>query len=152
MYRDEANEVGDDYNPADFVTHVLQYSKPKLTWDEDDAARTKITRHKFSKDDLKTMDFDAYLASEDDSDEDEQEDKEKMSLKYKKLLEGGDSESDAEEKNNDSEESDVQGDMEVTFAPGLSSLAQSLLDKKKQKEVRFFSATCQVTFEIGTGK
>eukprot|EP00911_Craspedida_sp_UC1_P000982 UC1_evm1s736 len=43
---------------VDFNTAALQHSRPKLTWDEDDAGRTRITKRKFSKNELREMDFD----------------------------------------------------------------------------------------------
>jgi hypothetical protein len=130
---DEATEVKVHYKPKDFVTTALQDSKVKLAWDEDDAERLRVTRHKFTKDDLKSMDFKTYLASDEDDDSgSEQDDKEEMRQKYKALLAGGSDGSDNEQDGDEKEEE--QGDLEITFAPGLSEKASSLLDQRKEKQ------------------
>lgn len=116
----EAHEAPVVYEPTDFTTEALQHSKVKLTWDDDDPDRLKVTRRKFTKDDLKSMDFQAYLASDD---EEEEEDPEEARKKYMNLLLG-----------DNEEDEDKNEEMEITFAPGLSQVAQSILDKKKEKE------------------
>jgi hypothetical protein len=100
----------------------LQHSKVKLTWDTEDPERTKITRKKFTKEDLKDMDFKAYLASSSSEEEAfSDDDKEDLQSKYRALLE-------------DADEQDKNEDMEITFTPGLSEKASKLLEKKKEKE------------------
>lgn len=87
-----------------------------------------MTRQRFTKDDLQNMDFQAYLASSgSDDSEDENEDKEKVREKYRNLLNNDDS--DDHEKDSD----DEHGDLEITFAPGLSEMASSLLEKRENK-------------------
>ncbi|KAI7830564.1 hypothetical protein BC939DRAFT_392448 [Gamsiella multidivaricata] len=131
MPRDSAFGAPENYKPNDFITQAFQHSNVKLTWDEDDADRIKVTRQKFSKKDLEDMDFKAYLASSDDDSEDE-DDIEATKRRYRALLEGG---------NKDSDDSDVDSDddknqeMEITFAPGLSEAAAELLEAKKQREL-----------------
>ena len=120
--RDVAQEAPISYQPVEFTTQALQHSKVKLTWDNDDPDRIKTTRKKFSKEDLKDMDFKAYLASDSDSAEDDQVLKEK----YKALLLGD---------NNDSDDDEECEDMEITFAPGLSEKAAKKLEEKKELEV-----------------
>jgi hypothetical protein len=47
--RDSSSKVPSRYEPAYFETNVLQHSKVKLTWDQDDPKRMKTVRQKFSK-------------------------------------------------------------------------------------------------------
>ncbi|KAI9106234.1 hypothetical protein DFS34DRAFT_645034 [Phlyctochytrium arcticum] len=121
--RDEAFEAPAVYQPKDFVTQALQHSKVKLTWDEDDDDRIRTTRRKFTKEDLKDIDFKTYIAS---ASEDEDEDTDALRDKYRALLSSGDN-------------GDVYGgkenreEMEITFAPGLSEKAAALLEKRKDK-------------------
>ncbi|KAG0228918.1 pre-rRNA-processing protein esf1 [Actinomortierella wolfii] len=132
--KDECYHAPEQYKPNDFTTQVFQHSNVKLTWDEDDADRIRVTRHKFSKQDLEDMDFKAYLASSDEEDSDEEEDIETTRRKYRALL--------AASNNNDSDDEDEDGDgkrdkdqeMEITFAPGLSEAASRLLEEKKERE------------------
>ena len=94
-----------------------------LTWDQDDSERTKVTRRKFTKQDLLEMDFKSYLASDESSVESQDE----AIDKYKSLLQGSDSEQDKEDENEE---------MEITFIPGLSQKAVDLLEKKKEMDNR----------------
>lgn len=181
--RDTATSAPTVYQKQDFVTRALQHSNVKLTWDEDDDDRVKVTRRAFTKDELKDMDFKAYLASssseEEEEDEEDNDDdaaaghrgvgtassdsgsdeddsssrKKKRAArnKYQSLLSSigkgsnnpfakhsslnentlvnSDSDNDI-----DSDE-DVQGDMEITFTPGLSEAASKALDRKREKEM-----------------
>jgi hypothetical protein len=145
MPRDTATRVPANYQPKGFVTTALQHSRVKLTWDEDDPERLMVTRRKFTKDDLKEMDFKAYLASDIDDEDDEDisaDDEagdssktESMRAKYRALLNGGaDSQSDKEA--GDSQKDEEYEDMEITFAPGLSNLANKLLQAKREKSMQ----------------
>lgn len=142
---DKALEAPLVYEAVDFATKALQHSKVELTWDNDDPHRAKVTRRKFTKDDVSQMDFKAYLASDSDSNDSDGNDAET----YKKLLFGD-------------EETQVEGDMEVTFTQGMAEGVQALLDKKardaqiaketpfetqlrKQKEKRQSRRTASVT-------
>ncbi|KAJ3005338.1 pre-rRNA-processing protein esf1 [Thoreauomyces humboldtii] len=122
--KDEATSLPSAYAPRDFVTSALQHSNVKLTWDEDDDDRVRVTRRKFTKADLEEMDFKAYLASSSSEDE---EDPAAAREKFRALL-GGAAASGA---------GDVYGgkgkgeELEITFAPGLSEKAAALLEKKK---------------------
>jgi len=115
---DEALEPPATYRPADFVTRALQQSNVKLTWDEDDRERVRVTQRKFTKDDLKRMDFDAYVASSSDESGSDVEAR-KARLRGALL--------------NDDGEDDQNGEIEITFTPGLGSKAQELLDKRQEK-------------------
>lgn len=78
---DMADALPTRYKPkADLVTHALQRSKVKLTWDEDDADRRRLVRKDFSKlEDDDDSDVEAYLASA-TSDEDNLEERRKLLL------------------------------------------------------------------------
>ena len=155
--REQATEVPRTFRPKDFVAGALQNTKVKLTWDEDDEERVKTTRHRFTKEDLKKMDFKAYLASSDEGDSDdeqdeaeaEKEDPEEIRRKYRALLDQPDSDDSDQDDHDDHDDSkngstrrsnkkgsaDVEGDLEITFAPGLSEVATQLLEKKQAKNV-----------------
>eukprot|EP00158_Paraphelidium_tribonemae_P004591 Partr_v1_DN26856_c0_g1_i1_m40945 putative ESF1, nucleolar pre-rRNA processing protein, homolog (S. cerevisiae) len=129
--KDVATEVSASYQPHEFVTHVLQHSNPKLTWDEDDPVRLKVTQRKFTNDDLKAMDFDSYLASATDS-----ESESEIRKRYKKLMSGKMSDDSGEDQNSDADDDRVEGEMEITFAPGLTGVGSKLLSQKTEKESR----------------
>ena len=123
------------YQSSDFTTTALQHSKVKLTWDQDDPDRVKITRRKFTKDEIQDMDFKAYLASEsDDEDGEDDEEEQQRILKYKSLLTGSGDEDDSQNVfKDDKKPNDI--DMEITFTPGLSEAAAKKLRDKKEMEV-----------------
>lgn len=126
--RDEASEAPEGYKPLDFTTDALRHSKVRLTWDDDDPTRTKVTRSHMSKEELQTMDFKAYLASDDEQSEDEAT----LRSKYRALLGG----------NDEKEEEGKDGDMQITFTPGLAESAatnaepgeETTLEAYKRKE------------------
>ncbi|KAI8974062.1 hypothetical protein BDB01DRAFT_693667, partial [Pilobolus umbonatus] len=126
--KDVATIAPDNYKPLSFQTEALQHTKVKLTWDEDDMNRMALTRREFTEDDIKNSDFDAYLASSDEE-EDEVEDLDAIREKYRSLLKRS-RESAFEDK---VEEDEEEGDMEITFTPGLSEKA-GFVDKKDKKE------------------
>ncbi|KAI9271302.1 hypothetical protein BY458DRAFT_539879 [Sporodiniella umbellata] len=125
--KDKATVVPDNYTPARFTTEALQRTKVTLTWDEDDIDRYHVTRRDFTQDDIKDFDFDAYLAS---SDEDEEEDIETVKAKYKKLLGAKNGNAYKDHVDEDEEE----GDMEITFTPGLSEAAGVAVKNKQDRE------------------
>ena len=120
---------GDEpYNGKDFTTAALQHTKVKITWDEDDPNRLKVTRAKFSKDRLDDMDFKAYLATSSSSDDEKQESfvkgTESVTLKdriakYKSLL------LDTTSSNVFGREQDQDLDMQMTFEDGHKDLVGS---------------------------
>lgn len=122
--KDVATEAPEGYTPTKYKTDALQRTKVSLTWDEDDVDRFQVTRREFTQDDIKALDFDAYLASSDDE-EDEEEDVDALREKYRKLL-GGSTKSAYEDKADEDEE----GDMEITFTPGLSEAAGAAVKNK----------------------
>ncbi|KAJ3167709.1 pre-rRNA-processing protein esf1 [Geranomyces variabilis] len=126
---DVATDLPSAYVPKDFVTNALQHSKVKLTWDDDDDDRVRVTKRHFTKDDLAEMDFKAYLASSsDESDDPDRDSAAAIRAKFMGIL--GEVGEDKDVYGN----KDAEGDMEITFAPGLSEKAAKLLDKKKEEE------------------
>lgn len=122
---------------------ALRHSKVKLTWDQDDPNRSKLTRRTLTKDEIEEEDFKAYLASSGSESEAEDEDAESALVekkKGKKGKKGGKGDKDklrALLLSGDNEDGDVwgkaglsndallkpekeEGDMEITFRPGLS--------------------------------
>ncbi|RKP12621.1 hypothetical protein BJ684DRAFT_11232 [Piptocephalis cylindrospora] len=117
--RDTATGMMDGYRPREFSTLALQHSEVKLTWDEDDVDRTSVTRRNFTEAELEEQDFQAYVASSSDEEEEDSgaENEEEMRAKYRALLlQGG------EDANPyaDAREEEEEGEMEITFAPGLT--------------------------------
>jgi hypothetical protein len=115
--RDEALDAPVLYEPSEFVTQALQHSNVKLTWDAEDPERAKTTKRKFTKQDIKDMDFNAFLASESEDEVDPE-----LAAKYKALL-------------GDEEEEQEMEDMEITFAPGLTEKAAKRIEELNQEKV-----------------
>ncbi|KAJ3823361.1 hypothetical protein F5878DRAFT_557539 [Lentinula raphanica] len=145
--RDEASEdEGATYKGVEFVTDALRHSKVKLTWDDDDPNRNQITRRKITRKEIEEADFKAYLASSSSESESDGGAKQKPASrdKLRSLLLGGGNELpegwNNGEGDGDGDEGDV--DMEVTFAPGLSTTKEdedeTTLEKyqRKMKEKR----------------
>lgn len=146
--RDEATELPNaPYRPIEFSTDALRHSKVKLTWDEEDPERSRLTRCALSRKDIEDADFRAYIASSSESDDERDDSDSKVSKKGERerlralllrrnhdgLPEGWDH---AQETEKDGEAgSDV--DMEITFTPGLSMAKgpedQTTLERYEQK-------------------
>ncbi|KAJ2928948.1 hypothetical protein H1R20_g8135, partial [Candolleomyces eurysporus] len=108
--RDKATDIeGTSAKGIDFVTDALRHSKVKLTWDEDDAERNKVTRRNLTRQEIEDGDFRAYIASSSGSESEGESSRPRKDKKADrdKLQGWGD-------ENND----DV--DMEITFTPGLT--------------------------------
>lgn len=93
----------------------------KLTWDDDDPERTKITRRALSKKEIDEIDFKDLLMSA--SSEDEDENPKKDAQKLRALLLSGNEENLPEGWGGTVH--DKAGDMEITFTPGLSGETKS---------------------------
>ncbi|TDL28603.1 hypothetical protein BD410DRAFT_760012 [Rickenella mellea] len=134
------------YRGLDFSTSALRHSKVKLTWDEDDPERNKITRRTLSKKELEDGDFAAVIASsESESSDVEEKRKETTRDKLRALLLGGDDGNLPEGWGGGASNrpDSVNGELEITFTPGLSEKAnkegdETTLEKyqRKQKEKR----------------
>ncbi|KAI9445025.1 hypothetical protein H4582DRAFT_876767 [Lactarius indigo] len=127
--RDQATSADEstNYQPLDFTTDALRHSKVKLTWDQDDPERDRVTRRTLSLKDIDGDDFRAYIASSSDEEYEGEAKATKKSIDRDKLrallLEGSNHdlpEGWAGSKPSDlGDEGDV--DMEVTFRPALTS-------------------------------
>ncbi|KAI9281208.1 hypothetical protein BC943DRAFT_282559 [Umbelopsis sp. AD052] len=130
--RDTANHAPENYRPLEYVTEALQHSNVKLTWDEDDHDRMNMTRRKFTKEDVENMDFSAYLASSSEEESDD-EDLESSTAKYKKLLAELSNDNDGNANYEDDEGAAGEGNMEITFTPGLSEAVTAAKDKQQEE-------------------
>jgi hypothetical protein len=106
---------------------ALRHSKVKLTWDQDDPERDRVTRRPLSLKEIEENDFHAYLASSTDSSSEDETKSKKKAVdrdKLRVLLLGGGGndlpEGWAGSKTGDMDENDGDMDMEVTFRPALS--------------------------------
>ncbi|SNX81499.1 related to ESF1 - 18S rRNA factor, nucleolar protein involved in pre-rRNA processing [Melanopsichium pennsylvanicum] len=137
-FRDVATEDAANYKGVDFKTDALRHSRVKLTWDQDDPERSKLTRMVarggLSKEQLRDDDFKAYLASDTESEPDEDQVAAKNGrdrLRALLNLDAGSDESGFGKKGKRSggvfddptHDDDEQGEMQITFMPGLSEAA-----------------------------
>ena len=102
------------------VSQALRHSKVKLTWDEDDTERNKITRRTLSRKEIEESDFKAYLASSSSSDEGSDTSAAMKRDKIRSLLLGGRDEDNELLPEGWGKDFDRAGEMEITFTPGLS--------------------------------
>lgn len=167
--RDEATELTQSQGGLDFVTDVshtppflplrcnrlmsflspaqaLRHSKVKLTWDDDDTTRVKVTRKRLTKKEIEENDFKAYIASSSESEGHDSDDdadfpaimdtsasaetqpqptrktakqlRDERRANLRSLLSNTD---DVPEGWGGIASSGAVGEMEVTFTPGLSS-------------------------------
>lgn len=78
--KDTANSLPSNYNAPNFETKALQSTKPVFTWDQTPTERRSLTQKQFTKEQMREMDFQAYLADSSDSDDEERR------LKYSALI------------------------------------------------------------------
>lgn len=137
-FRDEATEDAANYKGVDFKTDALRHSRVKLTWDQDDPERSKLTRMVarggLTKEQLRDDDFKAYLASDTESEADEDEVAARNGRdRLRALLNGAGEDGSGfgkKGKRNGGvfddprhDDDDEQGEMQITFMPGLSEAA-----------------------------
>ncbi|CBQ67586.1 related to ESF1-18S rRNA factor, nucleolar protein involved in pre-rRNA processing [Sporisorium reilianum SRZ2] len=136
-FRDEATEDVANYKGVDFKTDALRHSRVKLTWDQDDPERSKLTRMVarggLTKEQLRDDDFRAYLASDTESEPDAEQlaaQNGRDRLRALLNLDGGDEGGFGKKgKRNGGvfddprRDEDEQGEMQITFMPGLSEAA-----------------------------
>lgn len=118
----------------DYVTTALRHSKVKLTWDQDDPRRSRVTRidlSKMPKDKVDQIDYADYLAS-DSSDESAESDGEGQdrAARFRAAL-GLSAEPKKSSKKGLKEEA---GDMEITFKPALESGRASDSDSEEDRD------------------
>lgn len=138
-YCDEATEDVAHYEGLDYKTDALRHSRVKLTWDQDDPRRTKLTRTsqkgQLHEDDLKT-----YLASSDEDDEEATSSRDRLrSLLHQMPAKSAFDDADDQ----DTMFTKPEGDMEISFVPALSTKKdeeheETTIEKymRKQKERR----------------
>ena len=120
-FRDEATSDEGPYHGLDFKTDALRHSRVRLTWDQDDPERARVTRRKgeeMNEDDLKT-----YLASS--SEEEEEGDPAPSRDRLRSLLGGGKNSAFEDAEDEDSPYGKDSGDMQITFTPALSDGART---------------------------
>ncbi|OWZ81169.1 hypothetical protein C365_00136 [Cryptococcus neoformans Bt85] len=61
--KDEADKEPKAYKGNDFVTDALRHSKVKLTWDQDDPNRIKMTRRTLTREEIEEQDFQNLVAA-----------------------------------------------------------------------------------------
>lgn len=110
----------------------------KLSWDEDDPERDRITRRTLTRQEIEENDFKAYLASDTESEFEADEGQKKMDREKLRalLLSGGDDTlPEGWGASFDDDAHDI--DMEITFAPGLSTAKgdenETTLEKYQRK-------------------
>ena len=128
--RDECDDVPSGYRPIEFVTNALQHSKVKLTWDmnPEEATRKDAIKRAFSGSmaEIGENDLRAYLGSDSEDGEEEAEEVEldapKLSKKdlARQKIRAALGLSD-EPLPKSKKPSGPIGDMEITFAAGLSA-------------------------------
>lgn len=108
-------------------TQALRHSKVKLTWDQDDPERERVTRRALSRSEIEENDFRAFIASSTDSSSEDETNSTKKAVsrdKLRALLLGGGGndlpEGWAGDKTGDMDGDGNDMDMEVTFRPALS--------------------------------
>lgn len=126
--KDKADEIPANYKPPQFETKSVFTTGLHLSWDQTPSDRQFLTRQKFTKEQLRDLDFRAYLADASSDDESNEEEREK----YSKLLEGIDI--------GDDEENQKE-DMEIVFTTKnieLDEKVKELVDKKLNKDRTVF--------------
>jgi hypothetical protein len=130
------------------LTYVqaLRHSKVKLTWDQDDPERERVTRRALSRKEIEENDFRAYIASSTDSSSSEDETRSSKKAvsrdKLRALLLGAGGndlpEGWAGSKAGDMDDNGDDVDMEVTFRPALSGgqVEDETTIKKYQRKMR----------------
>ncbi|EKD02996.1 rRNA processing-related protein [Trichosporon asahii var. asahii CBS 8904] len=146
---DEATKESKSYKGNDFVTDALRHSKVKLTWDQDDPNRAKMTRRALTREEIEDADFGNLVAASSDEEVEEEEPEDEMPAEKKSkkakakerkeklrslLLQADDENGDIWGKQGTAwqeELADIKGDkaakeeaVEITFKPGLSKDAE----------------------------
>ncbi|WFC95661.1 pre-rRNA-processing protein esf1 [Malassezia brasiliensis] len=146
-FRDEATHDPAHYEGLDYKTDALRHSRVRLTWDQDDPRRSKVTQaahrnaHELHDDDVRT-----YLAS--DSEDDDSAHAQSRD-KLRSLLTAGQpsafDDADDEESMYAPKSRANEGEMQITFVPALAPGAsakpaedETTIERylRKQKEKR----------------
>ncbi|WFD28494.1 pre-rRNA-processing protein esf1 [Malassezia nana] len=138
-FEDEATEDATHYEPLDYKTDALRHSRVRLTWDQDDPRRVKLTRAA-NRRDLREDDLQTYLASSDEEDGTEAAEQSKNRLRS--LLTDLPTRSAFDDADDDgSLFAKPEGDMQVSFVPALSAEApaaepaeETTIEKYRRKQ------------------
>ncbi|KAJ2521750.1 pre-rRNA-processing protein esf1 [Coemansia sp. RSA 1939] len=129
--KDEAMHVPEKYQPLEFVTQALKNSKAEISWDADAPTRSVITRRNLTHEDIDNLDFDSLLASASSESDGSNSDSGELARKRSLLLGGA---SKANDSDDEDEDGDTIGDMEITFTPGLSESASARINAGGEDE------------------
>eukprot|EP00172_Hildenbrandia_rubra_P003285 Plantae.Rhodophyta-Hildenbrandia_rubra.ctg506.p1 GENE.Plantae.Rhodophyta-Hildenbrandia_rubra.ctg506~~Plantae.Rhodophyta-Hildenbrandia_rubra.ctg506.p1 ORF type:complete len:697 (+),score=185.49 Plantae.Rhodophyta-Hildenbrandia_rubra.ctg506:3421-5511(+) len=130
--RDVATSLPMTYKPPALNPSTLNNSTVRLMWDADRPDRVKLRKKSFTKEEIESMDLQAYLGSDSDSDEEDGEEKAARINRIRGLLLNDEEKRDGDKH----EDSEIDGGMEVTFEPGLEEKGEDILRRKKEKERR----------------
>ena len=117
-----ADHIPESYTPplVEVGDVTMQHSKVKLSWDEDPPER-KVLMRKLTPAQIRDLDLEAYLESDDN--EEEAVDADQI---RKALLADDDNESRAEESESDHQSDTPLGDMEMTFSRDVESIGKDI--------------------------
>ncbi|WWC70315.1 uncharacterized protein I206_104265 [Kwoniella pini CBS 10737] len=144
--RDEANKEAKGYRGNDFVTDALRHSKVKLTWDQDDPNRVKMTRRTLTREEIEEQDFNKLVAGSGSeiSSSEEEEDEEEISRKSKgKKVDKKSKKASKKERTEklrqlllagNEEDGDIWGKAGTSFADRLADPKESKANKDKLKK------------------
>eukprot|EP01122_Echinamoeba_exundans_P005218 TRINITY_DN15389_c0_g1_i1.p1 TRINITY_DN15389_c0_g1~~TRINITY_DN15389_c0_g1_i1.p1 ORF type:complete len:741 (+),score=276.38 TRINITY_DN15389_c0_g1_i1:146-2368(+) len=146
--RDKCDAPPSEYKPPKYSTKALEHTTAKLTWDETPPERVAVMTGRLSKEQLREMDYQAFLASDSsdaDSDDDEavlaklkaknnpegEKIKQNKRAKYAALLSAIET---PEEDTNYGEKEEKEGEMEITFSADMDAekRLQELVQRKKE--------------------
>eukprot|EP01130_Rhizamoeba_saxonica_P015523 TRINITY_DN6990_c0_g1_i1.p1 TRINITY_DN6990_c0_g1~~TRINITY_DN6990_c0_g1_i1.p1 ORF type:complete len:523 (-),score=181.29 TRINITY_DN6990_c0_g1_i1:1062-2630(-) len=116
----------EEYDPSILLTHTSNQNtaKVKLTWDQNDIRREKITKRSFNITEINEDDYKAYLESVSEEGSDDE-----AINKYRSLLGG----------NSESEEEEAEGKvLNITFTSGLAEKATNILKNKDKEDESVF--------------
>ncbi|WVW83754.1 hypothetical protein I302_105775 [Kwoniella bestiolae CBS 10118] len=159
--RDESNKEAKGYKGNDFVTDALRHSKVKLTWDQDDPNRVKMTRRTLTREEIEEQDFNNLVAgsgSEASLSEDEEQEDEKAKGKGKGKGKDKQSKKERTEKlrnlllaGND-EDGDIWGKAGTSFADMIEPKDTTGKSKKKKEDGMDMEITFKPALNTGVGK
>lgn len=123
------------------LAQALRHSRVKLTWDEDDPERNRVTRRTLTKKEMEDGDFRAFIASGSESEVEQKAPRKGLERnKLRELLLGGGGDALPEGWGNSGFDAPGDGDddvdMEVTFMPALSEKKdgeETTLEKYQRK-------------------
>ena len=149
---DCATSIPKRYKPKPaMITDALQRSAVKLTWDQDDPDRKRLTRANLSREDMEEADLRAYLASDSESEEVEEQkeamkadSKEDKIAKYRALLLNSKSENVFGRKSHEDND-----DLNITFTSGIMKQESSSSEDDDQVNQDFNEERVAVFDEEG---